>query len=476
MSETGADRSLDTKYVPFPSFEQWQAVVVVDTARWDRSSAHLKSREADFSSQLLESALNVAKRAAALDTGAIEGLYATDRGFTYSVAVETAVWETQFAENTEYVRSLFEAQLAAYDYVLTLATGNQPISEAAIRALHEKVCAAQTTYKVMTPAGWQDQALPKGAYKTNPNNVDTVSGGHHIYASVTDTPPEMARLVIELTSTAFKNAHPASQAAYAHYCLVAIHPFADGNGRVARALASCFTYKAIRMPIVIFTEHKKPYWTVLEGADAGNYQIFMDFMVARSLETIELVSESLRSASQPEIKDSIAAIHHLYITRGGYTYEQIDYAGTNLLKALQAAVSQACSKLSTPKITVSCGLQYGVQYDVPAGYRVSARISGNSLGGQMMTFVLQSSYPASAKVASNYCLALPKNAAGDDDIQLIAPQLPVADIFAARIDQVIPEISATLQIRLNMFAERIVKESFARLRTEAEKASDLNRR
>jgi hypothetical protein len=118
------------------------------------------------------------------------------------------------------------------------------------------------------------------------------------------------------------------------------------------------------MPIVIFTEHKKPYWTVLEAADAGNYQIFMDFMAARSLETIELVSESLRSASQPEVQDSIAAIHHLYITRGGYTYEQIDHAGTNLMKALQAAVNQASSKLSTPKITVNCGLQYGAQYAV----------------------------------------------------------------------------------------------------------------
>jgi hypothetical protein len=56
------------------------------------------------------------------------------------------------------------------------------------------------------------------------------------------------------------------------------------------------------------------------------------------------------------------------------------------------------------------------------------------------------------------------------------PLQPVLDTFPARIDQVIPEISSTLQIRLNMFAERIVKESFARLRTEAEKAADLNRR
>ena len=146
-----------------------------------------------------------------------------------SVAVETATWEAKFGANTEYVRSLFEAQLAAYDYVLSLATGAQPISEAAVRALHEKVCAAQTTYKVLTPAGWQDQELPNGKYKTHPNSVDTLSGEPHLYASVADTPPEMARLISELSSDAFKSAHPASQAAYAHYGLVSIHPFADGN-------------------------------------------------------------------------------------------------------------------------------------------------------------------------------------------------------------------------------------------------------
>ena len=44
------------------------------------------------------------------------------------------------------------------------------------------------------------------------------------------------------------------------------------------------------------------------------------------------------------------------------------------------------------------------------------------------------------------------------------------------IDQVIPNISATLQIRLNMFADRIVRETFAKLKTDAEKSSDLNRR
>jgi Fic family protein len=146
------------------------------------------------------------------------------------------------------VKSLFEAQLHAYDYVLDLATKAEPISEAAIRALHSEVCRAQSTYRVVTGIGPQEQALPKGQYKILPNHVRTRKGTDHSYAPVDVTPAEMARLVAELRSDAFLGAHPVVQAAYAHYCLAVVHPFADGNGRVARALASAFTYRAISMP------------------------------------------------------------------------------------------------------------------------------------------------------------------------------------------------------------------------------------
>jgi hypothetical protein len=44
------------------------------------------------------------------------------------VAIEAALWEPRFAEKTDRVRALFQAQLDAYDYVLDLATKAKPIS------------------------------------------------------------------------------------------------------------------------------------------------------------------------------------------------------------------------------------------------------------------------------------------------------------------------------------------------------------
>ena len=45
--------------------------------------------------------------------------------------------------------------------------------------------------------------------------------------------------------------HPAVQAAYAHYALTAIHPFADGNGRLARTVASVFLMRSAGVPLFL---------------------------------------------------------------------------------------------------------------------------------------------------------------------------------------------------------------------------------
>jgi Fic family protein len=254
LSTMNDSRSLDAGYVPFPAFEEWRSRSQVDSVRWERYKSAVDSHQ-KLSGDTLDRSRQIATRAAALETGAIEGLYEVDRGFTYTVAFEIAAWEAALLAKGERLRSLFEAQLHAYDYVLDLVTKAQPLSEAAVRVLHQEVCRGQPTYRAFTTAGPQEQPLPKGQYKALPNHVHTRKGTDHSYSPVDLTPSEMERLMRELRSEEFNLAHPVLQAAYAHYGLVAIHPFTDGNGRVARALASAFTYRAISMPIIILSEH-----------------------------------------------------------------------------------------------------------------------------------------------------------------------------------------------------------------------------
>src|SRR5258708_4009997 len=227
-------RLVDKDYQPFPSFEAWSSATTLDVDQWKRSVEPLQSLRR-LPREVFAKARSIATRASAVDTGAIEGLYETDRGFTFSVATEGAAWEAAAAGKGPLFRGLFEGQLKAYEYVLDFATRNRPFAEALIRTLHEEICAGQETYQVYTEVGVQTRPLPKGQYKTNPNHVLLADGSIHAYCPVDLTPSEMHRLVSELQSEAFNRASPVQQAAYAHYAFVAIHPFPDGNGRVARA-------------------------------------------------------------------------------------------------------------------------------------------------------------------------------------------------------------------------------------------------
>ena len=453
--------ALDAAYQPFPPLQQWLARTAVDATRWSRYLEAVNGLTQRVDASLSRRAYEIVKRAAAIDTGAIEGLYEVDRGFTFTVAMEAALWESALAEKGEHVRPLFEAQLHAYDYILDLATKAEPLSEAAVRALHEEVCRAQPTYRVITAIGPQEQPLPKGSYKTLPNHVRTRHDTDHSYAPVDVTPAEMARLVRELRSEAFLAAHPILQAAYAHYALVVIHPFADGNGRVARALASAFTYREISMPIVILSEHKNVYFDSLEAADKGDYQAFVSFMQDRSLDTMKLVEDSLRSALSPSAEDTFAALQQLYVTRGGYTHEQVDAAGRRVMELFSQELKRLSARFLVLPIAGSIqDLQPPSQTASLANYRVLLQ------GTPSVSINMTTPPPANAGLQRQYWLEVPKDAAGSDDIVITDGR---HDAFSARMDELVPTLAGVLQIRMGMFAERIFREMQAELRERAEK-------
>src|SRR3954451_10276787 len=290
----------DRLYQGFPDFSAWGPLPPEDVDLWSRFAASLAERRREASPETLKAAVEVAVRAAALDTGAIEGLYPTDRGFTMTVAVQGLAWQQMVEERGAGVRELFEAQLAAYELVLDAVTQKLPITEAWIRSLHETLCAPQKTYRVLTEVGWQEQNLPKGQYKTRPNHVSLTDGTYHAYAPVDRVPDEMHRLLEQIRTPEFEAAHPVLQASYIHYAFVVIHPFADGNGRVARALASVFFYRAESIPLVIFSNQRPLYLDGLAMADQGDHRAVISFFRDRGIDTMQLIAESLMTAATPK--------------------------------------------------------------------------------------------------------------------------------------------------------------------------------
>ena len=339
-------KKADAQYKSFPSFEEW-AKCLVDNDRWGRYTS-LITKRADVSEQLLMRARDVVKRATAIDTGAIEGLYDVDRGFTFTVATEAAMWQVALDKKGEQAKALIHSQLDALDYVMDFATKRQPITEAWIRSLHAAMCKSQETYKVMTEIGPQTQPLPKGEYKHLPNHVMLKDGTMHAYAPADLTPAEMHRFVEAIEGESFRTAHPALQASYAHYAFVCIHPFADGNGRVARALACVFTYRSASIPVMILAENRKQYLDSLHASDDGDHQSFVDFVTQRCFDAILMVNESIRTALVPHPSEFLEPIKNLYVTRGGFTHEQVDEMGKMLFKVFDDELKKGVEKYQIP--------------------------------------------------------------------------------------------------------------------------------
>lgn len=297
-------------YQPFPSFVEWE-LGDFDSSDFERYSARLVALKESARPDVLKSAMDEAQRSAAVDTNAIEGIYETDRGFTRTVATQAASWELQMSARGPHVRPAFDDALQAYDYVLDAATQDREVTELWIKELHAILTNSQADYTVFTPLGPDKRPLPKGVYKTMPNSPTLTDGRQHAYAPVDDTSYEMGRLVKELQSEAFRGAHPVIQAAYAHYAFVCVHPFADGNGRVARALSSVYLYRRPGVPLIVFADQRNDYYDALAAADQGDPFPFVRFMLVRTVDAIGIIVSRLDRTSPPK-EDSLAALNKFF--------------------------------------------------------------------------------------------------------------------------------------------------------------------
>ena len=101
------------------------------------------------------------------------------------------------------------------------------------------------------------------------------------------TPPDFSKVprlmgtLIEDMPVAGEN--PIEKAAFFHHGLVEIHPFIDGNGRVARLLTNLYLMREGYPPIVLKKEDRKKYYNCLRSADGGNLTPFTEF-IARAVD------------------------------------------------------------------------------------------------------------------------------------------------------------------------------------------------
>ncbi len=146
---------------------------------------------------------------------------------------------------------------------------DMPLTQNFIRTLHQTLLREDYTVYRELPNGVQTcYVIHAGQYKTRPNSVITRYGDRFEYASPEETPALMTDLINWYNSEEeIGKLTPIELAALFHYRYIRIHPFEDGNGRIARLMANYILSRHGLPMIVIRSRKKQDYLEALHQAD-----------------------------------------------------------------------------------------------------------------------------------------------------------------------------------------------------------------
>jgi Fic family protein len=232
------------------------------------------------------------------------------------------------------------------------------ITEMHIRQIHQLIIPEESFTEAVTDDGKKiRKKFTPGKYKTQPNNVITSTGEIKEFTSPEDTPAEMQKLFEWYKKEKDQDQDPIILATAFHYQFVRIHPFDDGNGRMARILMNLIIMQGGYPPAIIPTERKTEYLNALEHADkADDLDQFTELVaesVAASLE-LELKAARGESIEEPDDIDKKVALLEKRIEWGGMDTElkeiknkkNLNFLFNNSLKLLSESVYNNLIKMS----------------------------------------------------------------------------------------------------------------------------------
>jgi Fic family protein len=303
---------------------------------WNEQSIKLQNSDSlrDFNERL--------GREWAIETGIIENLYSIDRGIT-EILIEKGIEASLIPHGAtdkpvDLVVSILEDQKEALDGLFDFVARRRTLSTSYIKELHHALTRHQETTEGVDTLGRRFHArLDRGEYKKLSNNPKR-SGDDaiHEYCPPEHVSAEMDRLIVMHLDHLEKDVSPEVEAAWLHHRFTQIHPFQDGNGRVARALASLIFIRDHWFPLVINRDMREEYISALEEADHGDLSSL-----------IKLFSKVQKTA----FVKALSLSHHVLSAQA--SYQQLIAAAGEKLKARREAQIRERQKV----FTVSANLE-----------------------------------------------------------------------------------------------------------------------
>ena len=259
-------------------------------ARWHAVRGRLQDPSVDRT--LLDIWLRERNRAFAIETGQIEGLYTLRRGVTEQLIAEgfggvRAAHAVEPGLSDETLKGLLEDQHDAVELVFEAASGRRPLTHQSLKSWHQLLTRHQEYAPGVRDGRRVEVPLRRGDYKIRPNNPRRFDGFVHEYCPPAQTRGEMDRLLALHHAHRDRDLPTDVEAAWLHHEFVRIHPFQDGNGRMARLL-TCYVFARHRgCPPVISLGHREHYILSLEEADRGNLRPFIEFIATLATESTD---------------------------------------------------------------------------------------------------------------------------------------------------------------------------------------------
>lgn len=251
----------------------WQSLAKVELANyvqvWQEEKARLEGTEA------YDEFLQRLRREWAIETGVIERLYSISEGASRTLiekGLDAALLTREDTDQSpERVVAIIRDQQLALEGLYQYVTEQRALSTSYIRQLHQVLTTNQEFCDAVDTLGnFVQVRLIRGEWKKHPNNIQFEDGSTFEFCPPEQVASELDRLVAMHQEHTQLGVPPEVEAAWLHHRFTLIHPFQDGNGRMARCLSTLVLLRAHWLPLVVTRKDRADYLQALRQADVGD--------------------------------------------------------------------------------------------------------------------------------------------------------------------------------------------------------------
>ncbi len=296
------------------------------------------------------------ERQMAIEGGIIERAYTLDRGITL-LLIERGIDASlipHHATNKDpgWVAGTIQDHLNAAEGVYDQIKSGRSLTVGFVKQLHGVLMRRQTHTEAVDQFGNPIRVeMLRGEYKRRPNSPRRTDGRVHEYCPPEHVATEMERLLDFHRAHTERHVPPEIEAAWLHHAFAQIHPFQDGNGRIARLLASYVFIRAEGFPLVLVDEeHRSRYIDALERADeTGDLSALIElFTEVQRAALVQALGAARDTHVTLDVSAAVAAAAHAVASRQppAQALAAANSTASALMDACQARLQRVEEELS----------------------------------------------------------------------------------------------------------------------------------